>query len=858
MRLRVVMAVALACLAVSGVAMAQDAAALPSVVVERDGASVQLQETAIRREDGGLAVPLRPLAEALGGVVQWIDATKEAVFTAHRTVAIFATSSGRVTVNGASQQLSGGVMSYDGRLALAVEDLGHLGLAWALDASGSTLRVYVKRAVVSVDVAVEDGRPRVAITGERELSYTAFALTAPDRVVVDIFDAVILDEFVPVSVGAGGVAQVRAGMNRPGVVRVVADLDRPVGYRVSKVGEDLSSIQLMFNSMLSEVSLDDSSAMPGLVVRTSSPVRPVLSEESAPGVTVISLPGTSLPAEFEHSELGGESIQEVRAEQAYDDTVRIVAVTSEALRPLIRRAGDDGTSWRIDFAVEIVEALIWDEPGATVVELVTSGSVDVNVMRLKAPHRIAIDLPGVWVPTAVTSSQAAAGGGSLGPQVSGETSTGIGLRIAQFSPDTARAVVDLPGDFAHELERPDPCRLRIRVAVSPLWRRRVIIDPGHGGADPGAVRGRVYEKDINLDIAIRLRNLLVEAGAEVVMTRDDDISMELEERVEKANSSGADAFVSIHCNSVFDIFPGGTETFYYNLAPYSQELGVLVHTYLLRSINLLDRKVKSRNLYVLRHTNIPAVLVEVAFLSNDYEFSRLQDTSFREKAAEGIFNGIEAYFRSEIYQRWLARLRGEPVDETWTPSVVDYGSGAEVAGDAADAVDAVDAGDGSDASDTGSVGGEGQEGTAVGPEEEPVDGPTEDGVPEEDTAAAGGEAASGESLPEESVDVPEGLEGPLPERLEESVTEEGSSQVTAPGGDTPESDPPGTDVPHRDEGATEATAGGTDEGDVEAVGEAEEEPPASTQYGGPDGELTNEPGPEPRPEREPEREPASD
>ena len=715
----------------------------------------------------------------------------------------------------------------------------------------------MKRAVVSVDVAVEDGRPRVAITGERELSYTAFALTAPDRVVVDIFDAVILDEFVPVSVGAGGVAQVRAGMNRPGVVRVVADLDRPVGYRVSKVGEDLSSIQLMFNSMLSEVSLDDSSAMPGLVVRTSSPVRPVLSEESAPGVTVISLPGTSLPAEFEHSELGGESIQEVRAEQAYDDTVRIVAVTSEALRPLIRRAGDDGTSWRIDFAVEIVEALIWDEPGATVVELVTSGSVDVNVMRLKAPHRIAIDLPGVWVPTAVTSSQAAAGGGSLGPQVSGETSTGIGLRMAQFSPDTARAVVDLPGDFAHELERPDPCRLRIRVAVSPLWRRRVIIDPGHGGADPGAVRGRVYEKDINLDIAIRLRNLLVEAGAEVVVTRDDDISMELEERVEKANSSGADAFVSIHCNSVFDIFPGGTETFYYNLAPYSQELGVLVHMYLLRSINLLDRKVKSRNLYVLRHTNIPAVLVEVAFLSNDYEFSRLQDTSFREKAAEGSSTAsrrtsgqrfTSAGWRGCAASRWTRR--GRPL---WWITGVARRSRATPPMRLTRLMRVMGATRATRVALAARVRRE----PRVGPEEEPVDGPTEDGVPEEDTAAAGGEAASGESLPEESVDVPEGLEGPLPERLEESVTEEGSSQVTAPGGDTPESDPPGTDVPHRDEGATEATAGGTDEGDVEAVGEAEEEPPASTQYGGPDGELTNEPGPEPRPEREPEREPAS-
>ena len=141
----------------------------------------------------------------------------------------------------------------------------------------------------------------------------------------------------------------------------------------------------------------------------------------------------------------------------------------------------------------------------------------------------------------------------------------------------------------------------------------------------------------------------------------------------------------------------------------------------------------------------------------------------------------------------------------------------------------------------------------MGPEEEPVDGPTEDGVPEEDTAAAGGEAASGGACRRNRW-TPEGLEGPLPERLEESVTEEGSLRSQRRG-DTPESDPPGTDVPHRDEGATEATAGGLTK-ETEAVGRLRKNhPPARSS--GPDGELTNEPGPEPRPEREPEREPAS-
>ena len=129
--------------------------------------------------------------------------------------------------------------------------------------------------------------------------------------------------------------------------------------------------------------------------------------------------------------------------------------------------------------------------------------------RLKQPDRIAIDLAGVW----------AAAPQEVPPTTA---SNGIGLRFAQFSPDTARAVIDLPADMAHMVEYPDPHSVRVRVVTSPLLGKKVVLDPGHGGADPGAVRSGVYEKGFNLDMATRLAQLLTQAGAHVKMTRNGD------------------------------------------------------------------------------------------------------------------------------------------------------------------------------------------------------------------------------------------------------------------------------------------------------------------------------------------------
>ena len=189
---------------------------------------------------------------------------------------------------------------------------------------------------------------------------------------------------------------------------------------------------------------------------------------------------------------------------------------------------------------------------------------------------------------------------------------------------------------------------------------KVCIDPGHGGTQPGAVGwdGDAYpnEKDFTLDIALKLRDLLESEGIGVVMTREEDVDVDLQTRCDIANNNSCDVFVSIHCNSAVPT-AHGTETFYYDHPDISNPevcqagygLAYNIQKELVAEIGLTDRRTAGDfeyygyHLYVLSHTNMPAVLTEVAFISNQTEFNLLSEPSFRQKAAQGIANGILQY-----------------------------------------------------------------------------------------------------------------------------------------------------------------------------------------------------------------------
>ena len=172
----------------------------------------------------------------------------------------------------------------------------------------------------------------------------------------------------------------------------------------------------------------------------------------------------------------------------------------------------------------------------------------------------------------------------------------------------------------------------------------IVIDPGHGDHDPGAIADTIYEKDITLAIALKAKDVLTDAGYKVVLTRIDDTFLELGERSGIANKKEAKVFVSIHCNSSEDGSGQGIETFYTDQKTEEDVLlAEKIQSNLIKQTNARDREIRTANYTVLVRTKMPAVLVEAGFLTNDSERSLLVDEEYQNQLASGIAIGIEEF-----------------------------------------------------------------------------------------------------------------------------------------------------------------------------------------------------------------------
>jgi N-acetylmuramoyl-L-alanine amidase len=184
------------------------------------------------------------------------------------------------------------------------------------------------------------------------------------------------------------------------------------------------------------------------------------------------------------------------------------------------------------------------------------------------------------------------------------------------------------------------------VPQVPQTRLAIVIDPGHGGRDPGAVGiGGLQEKDVVLDISEKVAQILEQNGVTVVMTRQDDRTLDLAPRTQLANRVNADLFVSIHANAVAGKRPevNGLETFYYSSG---RELAGYIQNSMIQSFNTMpNRGVKQARFYVLRHTRMPAVLVETGFVTGRDDSRILADPAQRSRMAEAIARGILNYVR---------------------------------------------------------------------------------------------------------------------------------------------------------------------------------------------------------------------
>lgn len=193
---------------------------------------------------------------------------------------------------------------------------------------------------------------------------------------------------------------------------------------------------------------------------------------------------------------------------------------------------------------------------------------------------------------------------------------------------------------------------RIEDENARLAGKVICLDPGHGGSDPGAQGPTgTLEKDNTLAIALLLKEKLEKNGATIVMTRDSDTNVactvdqeELSARVDAANHAEADLFISIHNDAFTSNTAAGTTTFHYG-DKESQKLAGLIQQSLVEKLGTKNRGCRFASFYVLRYTNMPSILIEVAFISNIVEEMLLSSVDGRDNAAESICNSILRYFK---------------------------------------------------------------------------------------------------------------------------------------------------------------------------------------------------------------------
>ena len=177
---------------------------------------------------------------------------------------------------------------------------------------------------------------------------------------------------------------------------------------------------------------------------------------------------------------------------------------------------------------------------------------------------------------------------------------------------------------------------------------KVFIDPGHGGYDDGAVQNGVFEDELNLQISQKIEAKLKTKGVQVQMSRYDDTYLSLTERTRMANNWGADIFVSIHQNSATNSSAEGIETYYHSSRQDSKELAVEIQNDLIQSTNVTNRGVKTANYSVIQTASMPSNLVECGFISNPTEAKNLSSSSYQDKVADGIVNGIMDYLATNV------------------------------------------------------------------------------------------------------------------------------------------------------------------------------------------------------------------
>jgi len=387
--------------------------------------------------------------------------------------------------------------------------------------------------------------------------------------------------------------------------------------------------------------------------------------------------------------------------------IRLILVTLYMmLFTLPAFAADTNFGQRVSGMAEVTGVRVSTEANKTRIVIDANKEVKFKAMSLGEPDRLVVDIPNAWLSPKLKKEYGVnsrfvgkARVAQFNPQTvrivveskvgkqnhkvfslkGGPVAGRVVLDIGDLSGDTSGTKIDLPkskptpAPSTKPTTKPTP-----KPAAKPesksenkpqddvdgelagitgLRGRKITIDPGHGGSDSGAIGPTgVMEKSVTLRVAQELRRLLVAEGATVYMTRETDTEVspkgadasdieELQARCDIPNQNGSDIFVSIHMDSFTNGAAKGTTGYYYSLgSKRSRELADKIRSGVIDQLGTQSRGTQSCNFYVVKHTDMPATLVEVAFISNPSEERLMNSEAGIKKAAQGIADGIADFF----------------------------------------------------------------------------------------------------------------------------------------------------------------------------------------------------------------------
>jgi len=352
-------------------------------------------------------------------------------------------------------------------------------------------------------------------------------------------------------------------------------------------------------------------------------------------------------------EVNNSLIKSLRTARFDEQTVRIVADLNELTGyDWVEKYKDGLYYYTVNLKNKFSKITTRDNDDYQYLNILMNSKADYEVKKFNYPHRIVVDFKNTLNNLDDLDDFSSIEKSSLIKDIRSSNYQLEGEKVT-------RLVFELNEYYSHYVESyKDQRGIKIALAKEYLNQEMkadkkiksqlIVIDAGHGGFDPGAIGVTGLEEKLsNLAIAREIKKQLAKTNHKVLLTRDSDKFLSLQQRVKFANNRKADLFVSIHANSFNNPQSGGVET-YYNQHDNNQNrfLAEKIHDKLGRGLKIYDRGIKESNFYVIKYTKMPSVLIEVAFLSNLHEEKLLKTKDFQQQAAALIADGILDYLEA--------------------------------------------------------------------------------------------------------------------------------------------------------------------------------------------------------------------